>query len=87
VDTTALPIMGAVNDRRWPRREETTADPAVDAPTPGDTPAVAAEQPVEAPAGEPVEAPAHVEAATPSSAPPRLVLRGFVMMGKVEIES
>jgi hypothetical protein len=92
VDTTALPIMGAVNDRRWPRREETTAGQDVEAPAPGNTPAAPADQPVEAPADQPVEAPANVEAtAPPSTAPPsaapRLVLRGFVMMGKVEIES
>lgn len=52
VDTTALPVMGAVDDERWPGgRSE--SDPAVPATGP----------------------------------PPRLVLRGFVLMGKVEIRS
>lgn len=61
VDTSALPVMGAVEDQRWGRRATESTDPAAT-----QSPAAAA------PAIGP---------------PPRLVLRGFVMMGKVEIES
>jgi hypothetical protein len=54
VDTSALPVMGSVEDERWPRdRALTDGDAAAPAPGPA----------------------------------PRLVLRGFVMMGKVEIQS
>ena len=53
VDTSALPVMGEVEDLRFPRAAT---------PAPGDA----------------------IEA---TGTPPRLVLRGFVMMGKVEIQS
>jgi len=52
IDTSALPVMGSVDDERWPREN------------------------------------APADAASPATGPPpRLVLRGFVMMGKVEIQS
>jgi hypothetical protein len=81
VDTSALPVMGAVEDQRWPRRAEVESEP-------GDN-----VNPESAGNVDP-KAPADVEAATPpTTAPPatgpapRLVLRGVVMMGKVEIQS
>jgi hypothetical protein len=52
VDTSALPVMGAVEDQRWPRTESAETEPAGEA-----------------------------------GPRPKLVLNGFVMMGKVEIES
>lgn len=53
IDTSALPVMGEVEDKRWPRAETPEPDDAIEA----------------------------------TGVPPRLVLRGFVMMGKIEIES
>jgi hypothetical protein len=61
VDASALPVMGAVEDERWPRLD---------------------------PSGTIRDRPENVEAGPEAAAaPPRLVLRGFVMMGKVEIQS
>ena len=53
IDTSALPVMGEVEDQRWPPSTPSEPDDAIEA----------------------------------SGPQPRLVLRGFVMMGKVEIES
>ena len=68
VDTGALPVMGSVDEERFP--------PASDPGTPG-------EQPKDGQAG------AGPPAAQPPATgpPPRLRLRGFVMMGKVEVRS
>lgn len=52
VDTSALPVMGSVEDQRWPKAEAS-----------------------------------EVEATGESAPRPKLVLNGFVMMGKIEIES
>lgn len=52
IDTSALPVMGEVEDQRWPRSTPSVPDDAIEATGPQ----------------------------------PRLVLRGFVMMGKVEIQ-
>jgi hypothetical protein len=61
VDTSALPVMGAVEQERF-TAQEPQFDPASES-------------------GKGIAAPAR-----PAS-PPRLVLRGVVMMGKVEITS
>ena len=69
VDTSTLPVMGAVEEDRFkPLASDTTDE-------------TAAEQ---------GEQPAQKNAAAPPAAkgpPPRLRLRGFVMMGKVEVTS
>jgi hypothetical protein len=71
VDTSTLPVMGSIDDLRWPRDRAVLNINTGDVEKPADT-------------GKPAD----VEAATPATGPPpRLVLRGFVMMGKVEIQS
>jgi hypothetical protein len=77
VDASALPVMGAVEQRRFP-----VLKPAADQPVeagPAAAPAAAAPG-----AAAPKAAPATVPAAGP---PPRLRLHGFVVMGKVEVTS
>jgi hypothetical protein len=71
VDASALPVMGAIEEERFPR------------PAPGRGPV--AEKPADDQVGPP---PAEAPAPAPTTGPPpRLRLRGFVMMGKVEVTS
>jgi hypothetical protein len=71
VDASALPVMGAVEQRRF-----TPLKPAADQPV---------EAPAAAPAtATPAAVPPAVPATGP---PPRLRLHGFVIMGKVEVTS
>ena len=73
VDASALPVMGAVEEDRFPRPARGSA----------------LEGPKANQVGPPVaEAPAAEAAPAPTTGPPpRLRLRGFVMMGKVEVTS
>jgi hypothetical protein len=73
VDASALPVMGAVEEDRFPRPARGSA----------------LEGPKGNQVGPPVaEAPAAEGAPAPTTGPsPRLRLRGFVMMGKVEVTS
>lgn len=69
VDATALPVMGAIEESRFPRPVRGAAL-------------------AEAPNDNPVGPPAAVGPPAPATGPaPRLRLRGFVMMGKVEVIS
>ena len=69
VDSGALPVMGSVDEERFP---------------PPSDPATLDEQPKDGQAGPPAAPPAPPSTTGP---PPRLRLRGFVMMGKVEVRS
>lgn len=78
VDASALPVMGAVEQRRFP-----VLKPAADQPVeagPAAAPAGAAAPGATVPANAPATVPA-------SGPPPRLRLHGFVVMGKVEVTS
>jgi len=76
VDASALPVMGAIEEERFPRpRGAAPEGPRDNQVGP----------PAEAPAAE---APAADAAPAPTTGPPpRLRLRGFVMMGKVAVTS
>jgi hypothetical protein len=77
VDASALPVMGAVEQRRF-----SVARPAADQPVEaGGAAAPAAAAPG---AAVPAKVPATVPVTGP---PPRLRLHGFVVMGKVEVTS
>jgi hypothetical protein len=67
VDTGALPVMGSVDEERFP-----PSDPGTPVEGPKDGQAEVGPPPAQPPATGP---------------PPRLRLRGFVMMGKVEVRS
>jgi hypothetical protein len=79
VDVRATPVMGGVKDSRPVRRFVDERDDA-DAGTPDDRQAPSAEAPAKETA-TPVEAPADGGRA------PRLVVRGFIMMGALKIRS
>jgi len=71
VDASALPVMGAVEQRRFP-----VAKPAADQPVEAGAAAPGAAAPATVKAAVPAAGP-----------PPRLRLHGFVVMGKVEVTS
>jgi len=75
VDATALPVMGAIEEDRFPRPARGSA---LEGPKDN------LEGPKDNKAGPPETAPTQAPATGPA---PRLRLRGFVMMGKVEVTS
>ena len=87
VDASALPVMGSVEEERF------TPLPDIDAPEPSDRaagdglpslPSVSPPPPLPALPGD---SPRQVKPPPASGQQPRLKLRGFVLMGKVEVSS
>ena len=68
VDASAMPVMGAINERRFPSRDRGAAAEELKDDQATKEGAIAAQPPAAGP-------------------PPRLRLRGFVMMGKVDVSS
>ena len=79
VDTGALPVMGSVDDERFPPADAGTAVEQLK-----DGQADVGPPPAQPPAAGPAPSEPKGRAEGP---PPRLRLRGFVMMGKVEVRS
>jgi len=77
VDASALPVMGAVEQRRF-----SVLKPAADQPV--EAGGAAAPAPASGAAESAAKAPANAPA---TGLPPRLRLHGFVVMGKVEVTS
>lgn len=73
VDVQAVPVMGRVNDMRWRTGASAAAAPPAPAPPPDTAPAPEDD----AAAAAPVE----------TGPPPRVVVRGFIMMGRLTIRS
>ena len=84
VDASALPVMGSVDEERFtPITAETAGEPTAEK----GEPAAEKAEPTAEKSKQP--APAAPATATPPATgpPPRLRLRGFVVMGKVEVTS
>ena len=77
VDASALPVMGAVEQRRFPALKPPAEQPVE---------AGGAAAPAAAAPGAAASAPI-APATVPAGPPPRLRLHGFVVMGKVEVTS
>ena len=84
VDASALPVMGSVDEERFtPITPETASEPAAEKE---DLQAEKGDQPAKRDATV-TPPPATVATPPATGPPPRLRLRGFVMMGKVEVTS